>query len=196
MEHETEAIESGIGTDHDSVQSEESISVFIEQMNGQLHSWCADDITTVGGYAVACSAGTGTVADSDGSCTTGSGYAIISFAVLLKRLDVICDTEATGGVPIDTHGTNAVTSGSDQTFSIDVPIKTSRNAPRAITAEGRGSYRAFQQIQNVSGVQLGVVSSITNRSNKDSDRQTNDATDESRNRGEYPTTTQYNKTGD
>lgn len=169
MEHETEAIESDIGTNHDSVQSGETISAFVGRMNDQLRSRCSDDAMTVSG----CSAGVGTVAGSGGSYT-GSSYAMIGFAPLLKRLEVIFDTETVGGVPIDTHGTNAVNSGSD-------PIEASHtNDPQVIMTE----------------IQQGVVSSITNRSGKDSDRHSNDATDEPQKRGEHLTIALHNTTGD
>lgn len=192
MEYETEAIESGIGTDHDSVQAEEMMSTFIGRMNDQLRSWYGDGTTTVYGCAVACSAGTETVANSDGS-HTDSSYAGISFTLLLKRLKMIFDTEALGAVPVDTHG-SAADSGSDQTFLVEA---SHTNNPREITIGDHGSFScAFRQTQNVSDVQQGVVSSITNRSNKDSDRYSIDATDESQKRGEYLTTTLHNTTGD
>jgi hypothetical protein len=142
----------------------------------------------VDGYVVALSAGTGTAVDSDGSYLIGSGYAIISAALLLERLKAIFDTEAPGAVPIDIS-TNAVNSEFDQMFSTYIPAEARHTYRRVITTRSHGSFpRIFRNPLNVSDGQLGAMSFISNRSNEDS----NDATDELPEGGDY-LTTQYNK---
>ena len=80
MENETEASESGIGTDSDSVQFDGTIRALIGQMNDRfLSRRVFNDMVNVGSAV-----GT-TAADSDGSCTNGSGYTNLSDLVIVNR---------------------------------------------------------------------------------------------------------------
>jgi hypothetical protein len=80
MESETEASESSIGTDSDSAQFDGTIRAFIGQVNNRFRSQRVfNDIVNV-----VSAVGT-TAADSDGSCTNGSGYANLSNLGIANR---------------------------------------------------------------------------------------------------------------
>jgi hypothetical protein len=153
MGNETEASESGIGTDRDSVQFKEMIRALIGQVNDRFRSRRVFiDMVNVGSGTVAHPAVGTTVADSDGSSTNGSGYANLS--------DL---------------GSANLASGSD--LAIEARYA---NYPRVLSTDDQVSFpQAFRQMLNMIDVQQRITLFIKNRSNRDSETNLNEDNDES-----------------
>jgi hypothetical protein len=146
MENETEASESGIGTDSDSVQFDGTIRALIGQVNDRFRLRRVFNDMVNGVSAV----GT-TAADSDGSCTNGSGYANLS--------DL---------------GIANLASGSD-------PAIEARYASylRVLPIDDQVSFpQTIRQMLNMTDVQQWIASFIKKRSNRDSDTDSNEDDDE------------------